>query len=120
VGKHLLNAVTVQAISNAGIKVGLQPYSETLLADLRRDHGEDYFFKREGATDNICSVALKEGLEPIGTRSETRQVSDSPQLLASLTTEALVRYFKGFDRPVVKLRPLSILSSKSPNLIPSH
>lgn len=118
--KLLLNAIPAGCPSEATIVVGVQPYDEALLDSLRLKHRGDYFFKRGGESGgSILSVALKAGLPPLGSKSETIHLSAAPWLLAPLALEALLQCFGRLDRPVLKARhPLRVLSQRPANLFP--
>jgi hypothetical protein len=96
---------------------GRQPYDRDVLNTLRKEHRGNYLFKRGGeAGDLILSVATKSGLAPVGTDIEERLLTDTPWLLAPLTLEALLGFFVALQRPVLKWRPLRVLSQRPFNL----
>jgi hypothetical protein len=118
--KLLLNVVTVNTSINAKIAVGTQPFDKDRLASLRQEHRGNYLFKRggeEGAA--IQAIALKPGLAAIGDQTEELMLGDAPWLLAPLTLDALLRFFVERERPILKLRPLRILSQQPTNIFPA-
>jgi hypothetical protein len=116
----LLNLVTVGTSSDTKIIVGTQPFDEGELARLRKNHCGDYCFKRGGEDGNsIHSIALKPELPPIGGEIEEQQLGDTPWNLAPLTLDALLRFFVEKTRPILKLRPLRILSQQPANIFPA-
>jgi hypothetical protein len=118
--KLLLNVVTASTCSGKKIIVGTQPFDKDDLARLRQDHRGYYFFKRGGKDGNsIHSIALKPDLPPIGDETEEEQLGDAYWNLAPLTLDALLRFFVEKRRPVLKLRPLRILSQQPANIFPA-
>jgi hypothetical protein len=118
--KLLLNLVTVGTSPGTKVIVGTQPFDKDDLARLRQDHCGDYFFKRGGEDgSSIHSIALKPDLPPIGDETEEQQLGDAHWNLAPLTLDALLRFFVEKRRPVLKLRPLRILSQQPANIFPT-
>jgi len=119
--KLLLNAVSVSSTPGAKVRVGQQPYDRDTLTSLRRAHRGEYLFKRGGEDGSlILSVAMKTGLAPIGTEIDEVSLSEAPWLLAPLALEALLGVFVDLQRPVLKWRPLRVLSQQPLNLYPSN
>jgi len=119
--KLLLNAVSIGTDPAAKFVVGSQEYSREALERLRREHAEDYFFKRGGEDGAfIHSIPLKAGLSPIGTGSEEHLAVAAPWLVRPLALDALLRFFKALGRPIEKAHgPLQVLSQQPANLFPA-
>ena len=118
--KLLLNVVSVELSPGAKIAVGKQPYDKETLDLLRREFGGSYLFKRGGEDGNsILSVSLKADLKPLQPEIEEVNLSEAPWLLAPLALEALLGVFVGLKRPVLKWRPLRVVSVRPANLFPA-
>jgi hypothetical protein len=119
--KLLLNVASIESASEVKVSVSTQPYDQAKLESLRRIHRGSYLLKRGGETGNlILSVALKPGLSSLGTNTEEHALSDAPWLLAPLTIEALLGFFVQLQRPILKWRPLRVLSQRPLNILPSR
>lgn len=106
-----LNGAIVGFDGNATLRVGVQPYQrEDQLRDLRRDHRTSQVFRRE--KEDISSVSLVGGTEPLGERTEDRKLKDSTGLAAVLVLDALLRYFHDHGRPIWRHKPLRVVSNK--------
>jgi hypothetical protein len=117
--KLLLNVASATTTADLKITLGVQPFSKETLDTLRSDHRGDYFFKRGGENgDFIHAVPLKANLPPIGGATEQVVLAQSPWLLAPLLSEALIAVFEGLNRPILKWRPLRILSLQPSNIFP--
>jgi Piwi domain len=116
----LLNLVTVDVSIETKLIVGIQPFDKDKLGHLRDEHRGNYFFKRGGEDGNsIHAIALKPDLPPLGDQTEEQELRSAHWLLAPLTLEALLRFFVEKERPILKLRPLRILSQQPSSLFPS-
>jgi hypothetical protein len=118
--KLLLNLASATTTADLAIALGVQPFSKETLDSLRGEHRGDYFFKRGGEDGNsIHAVPLKPDLPPIGNAIEEVVLAESPWLLAPLLSEALIAFFVGANRPILKWRPLRILSQQPSNIFPN-
>ena len=119
--KLVFNAVSLHSAPDAKIPVGTHHYDQALLAFLREKHRGSYFMKRGGGDGNsILSVALRSGLEPLTCNISDQEVASAPWLLAPLAVDALLRFFVGLGRPVLRWRPLRVLSACPGNIYPSE
>ncbi|MGJ5135373.1 argonaute/piwi family protein [Bradyrhizobium oligotrophicum] len=119
--KLLLNVSTVSTTPNFKVNVGLQPYSKEVLDQARQEHVGNYFFKRGGEDGaSILAIPLKEHLPFIGDRTEEYELAKAPWLLAPLTIEGLLSFFAAKGRPILKRRPLRILSAQPNNILLAH
>jgi len=119
--KLLLNLVSVSTAPDARVVVGKQPFDKETLAFLRGKHRGEYLVKRGGEDGNsILAVALRPELGPLGKETEDQQLSKAPWLLAPLLFESLIRLFEGMGRPILKWRPLRILSLQPANIFPAE
>jgi hypothetical protein len=120
VTKLLLNAVRIESDPKAKLAVGRQPFDGDILEQLRNEHRHEYLVRRGGEDGlSILSVALVEGLKPLGDAVEDQLANQAPWLLAPLTLDALLRLFTGLGREVIGWRPLRVLSQQPSNLIPA-
>lgn len=110
-----LNSAMIECDANATLTVGLQPYDEARLRALREEHRGTHFFRREGPL--LASVVTAAGHSPIGDRTEERELGGAMSLVASLTLDALLRYFHSHGRPISRYKPLRILSSRTEDLL---
>lgn len=118
--KLILNAVAIESAPESKIVVGRQAYSPEALEALRREHRGDYVFRRGGNDGQVVfDVPLKAGLLPLGASSETLAVSKVPWLVGPLAVEALLGFFTSIGRPVLRWRPLRVLSQQPANLLPA-
>ena len=119
--KLLLNVSKVTTTPNLKVTVGVQPYTKEALELARAEHRNNYLIKR-GGTDglSIIAVPLKADLPPLGTSTEEQELAVSPWLLAPLTIEALTTLFQAIDRPILKWRPLRVLSAQPDNILPPN
>src|SRR5690242_1873976 len=109
--KLLLNAVRIESDPKAKLSVGIQPFDRDLLEQLRTKFRNEYLFRRGGEDgSSILSVALAEGLKPLGDAVEDQLANEAPWLLAPLTLDALLRLFTGLGREVIGWHPLRVLS----------
>lgn len=117
--KLLLNVVSVSCNPDFKVTVGIQPYDQDKLHTLRSKYRGDYLVKRGGTDgDFIHAVPLKDGLQPLGPKTEELTLSTAPWLLAPLTIEGLLTTFQRLERPVLKWRPLRIQSQQPRNIFP--
>jgi hypothetical protein len=118
--KLLLNVVSIDSIPAAKVPVGKQSYDKTTLDSLRRQHRGSYLVKRGGEDGNsILSVPLRPGLKPNVAEIEQQLLSEAPWLMAPLALEALLGFFVNLKRPVLRSRPLRVLSQRPSNIFPS-
>lgn len=119
--KLLLNAVTIETEPTAKFTVGTQRFDKDLLARLRRELAEDFFFKRGGEDGAfIHSISLKAGTDPLGAAREEHLANSAPWLMGPLALEVLLRFFKGLGRPILRARPVQVLSQQPANLFPAQ
>ena len=119
--RTLLNAVSVTVSLDSKVGLGIQKYSKESLDALRKSHRDSHFFKRGGPNGNLIhSIAITPNSPPLGTSSEEQNLARSPWLLAPLTVEAMARFFTEKQRPILKRRPLRVLSQQPPNILPFH
>ncbi len=118
--KLLLNVATVGTSPAVKVPVGKQPFDAELLRSLRGQHAGRYMFKRGGESgDSILSIALAAGLAPIGDADEDQELSSAHWLLGPLVAEALVAFFTSLERPILKWRPLRVVSQQPANIFPA-
>lgn len=119
--RFILNAAPIGTDAGAKVTVGKQPYDRDTLASLQQQHLGNYFFKRGGPGGaSILSVALRSGLATIGKEEEEVALAGAPWLLVPLAREAMLQTFLSLGRPVLKDRPLRILSQRPLNLFPQN
>lgn len=119
--KLLLNVASISCSDGATVVVGQQPYEKATLDLLRARHRGTYYFKRGGDDGaSIHAIALQPNLPPLGVASETQTLATTPWLVAPLAIEALLRVFSDLGRPVLKHRPLRVLSQRPTNLLPTN
>ena len=119
--RFILNAAPIGTDAGSKVAVGKQPYDRDTLASLQIQHLGSYFFKRGGPGGaSILSVALRPGLAVIGKEVEEVALAGAPWLLVPLAREALLQTFLSLGRPVLKDRPLRILSQRPLNLFPQN
>lgn len=94
------------------IRVGLQPYDDRRLDELRNEGRGSYFFKRYAERDAIVCVSLDDTYRPLGTLEEIR-CAEAPWLVASLVLEALLNFFHENRRPVLGYKPLRIITRQA-------
>src|SRR5438309_281097 len=119
--KLLLNVATISTTPGLKALVGVQPYDKEVLDKGRQEYRGNYFLKRGGEDGaSILAIPLKPGLPPLGDTTEEQELAKAPWLLAPLGLEALTAFFETVRRPILKQRPLRILSAQPGNILPSH
>src|SRR4051812_12212901 len=119
--KLLLNVASVGTTPDAKAMVGTQPYEADTLRALRAQHASRYLVKRGGKDgDEILTVALAPGLAPIGDASSEQDLLTAHWLLGPLVAEALVRFFTSIGRPILRWRPLRVVSQQPGNIFPAE
>lgn len=109
---YTLNLVPISVSAEALMPVGRQPYDADLLRQLREEHRATHFFKRDGKTDQILSIATATGAEPIGDTVTEEVCTHVPWLVAPLVLESLLRYFYSHDRVVLGYKPLRVVTKQ--------
>jgi hypothetical protein len=118
--KLILNVVLVESLPDAKVTVGAQPYDKDTLNSLRQAHRGGFLVKRGGEDGNsILTIARKPDLSPLGATTSQQTLSDAPWLLGPLTIEALSDFFIQLRRPILKRRPLRVVSQRPENLFPA-
>jgi hypothetical protein len=113
-----LNLAPIELASTAELRVGLQPYDDDRLDQLRDEGRGTYFYKRYREQDAIACVALDDAYAPQGTKVVTLRCADVPWLVSSLVLEALLAFFHENGRPVLGYKPLRIVTrQKSDELL---
>src|ERR1700758_4068906 len=109
--KLTLNVAAVESDPDVTIKVGVQPYEKSILDSLREEHRGTYLVKRGGEDGNsILTVPRKAGLPPLGASTTEHKLAEAPWILAPLVMEALLEFFAQLQRPILRSRPLRIVS----------
>ncbi|MDD3183518.1 MAG: hypothetical protein PHD48_12060 [Alphaproteobacteria bacterium] len=117
--KLILNVAPVTSSPEAKVSVGIQPYDKTTLDSLRQTHQRNYLIKRGGEDGNsILAIARKLGLATLGITTDEQTLSQAPWLLAPLAMDALADFFVQLHRPILKWRPLRVVSQRPINLFP--
>lgn len=110
--KLTLNIARVH-VPDIEISVGAYDYHPATgrqkLQELRNRHDGTHVFLRDG--NEILSVATVPDCEVLGDRCQTAKLSDRLRLTAVLVRNAMVRYLRRIDRPVVDHFPLSFIAA---------
>jgi len=118
VGKHrlVLNAAPISA-ALPKVRGGRLPYEKELLDDLRKRYAGQIHFRRVDDGKRILAVGLVSGISVPGDEVEI-DLTEHPSLVAGLAHEAIFRHLTATaGYPVLSLRPLTVLASKTPNLL---
>lgn len=108
---YTLNGVPVGVPATASVMVGLAPFQDRdQLQHLRSQYRGQVFFKRD--LDQVLSVALTAGNNPIGVAHEIRQLAKQPGLVAPLVQEALIRHFHAHGRTIWGYQPLRLVTDR--------
>lgn len=105
-----LNAVIAEIDPEATLRTGSVAYVYRDDLDALRDkHRDSHYFRRD--RDRILSVAVVSGHAPIGEVRE-RRVRELGSLIPPLVLDALLRYFVAQGRPVLRHRPLTVVTAR--------
>lgn len=95
---------------DASVTVGSQPFqSKDQLRQLRLEHGKTHVFRREA--DEILSLSLSNGIEPLGSSHRTIRLSENLKLCAVLAREAILNHLHEISRPVYTYHPIRFLAT---------
>jgi hypothetical protein len=112
-----LNGVPISCSADAKVRLAKIPFDAEVLRDLRQKHLGQYVLKRGGKEgQHILCIGLQESLPLLSNDVEEIHLAQHPSLLAALTVEALIKLFMNMNRPMLRYRPLRLLSSKPANL----
>lgn len=105
----VLNVVPIEIDKGATLKVGLLPYTDERLEQLRDEYRGRYFFKLDRQRNRIACVDLH-GTDPLGDEILELPCGKNPWLVAPLVLESLLKFFHENRRPVLGYKPLKIVT----------
>ena len=112
--KLVLNAAEIR-IPEGEIDIGLIPFDEAVLEELRRDQAGKLFAQRHD--DKIETISLSPEAAIRGSKHAIKLIN-RPALAAALARESLIRFLGGDKNyPILSARPLRVISERSKNLV---
>ena len=113
----LLNIAPISLYGESTVTVGVTPYTDDALQQLRSANDGSHVFRRDHDRDAIIDIPVCEGVAPVGPETDEIDLTESPWVAASLVRAALARTFQGLGREIEMYQPLRVLGDKGINYL---